>query len=423
MSRFYCGFIVNGVGIDFQFRNRCATQTLGRNQPKRCARLTCSYSSTAPSSAANSRPFGNWSTAKTSDGIICDVLVPNTDRKVRGIVHFIGGAGLSSTPRAAYAPLLEDISAATDCVVITTPIPVSLDHISLSKMAATSFTQVKTEFLPQVFAQRANSVSDLSVFALPVFGLGHSLGAKLHVIMGSDSDTRGLGGVRVANLLVSYNNFSAEKSIPALSQLRDGIRFLGMNFDSFSSNTNSNTLNMFKNVAQQVLGSMKNSGLVNESVWKGISQQLDALRDLRKENAEFIPSPIELENLVLSKYAIFNNLVVQFQGDQIDQSERLVEQIQSRFQENANTGTRVVMRTLAGTHLTPATPRIDSEAVRKSMRNFGSNTQWLEFGAESAASIVNKQLQDLIVVLSAFIVLQIELYEKRALLSSSSSSN
>ena len=51
---------------------------------------------------------------------------------------------------------------------------------------------------------------------MPVIGCGHSLGAKLLVLLGSDASMADALGPRCANALIAYNNYSAKKTIPML---------------------------------------------------------------------------------------------------------------------------------------------------------------------------------------------------------------
>lgn len=55
---------------------------------------------------------------------------------------------------------------------------------------------------------------------LPVFGLGHSLGSKIHVLLGSSRYNMLLPRRRRANVLISFNNFSAKQSVPLLDELK-----------------------------------------------------------------------------------------------------------------------------------------------------------------------------------------------------------
>jgi hypothetical protein len=49
---------------------------------------------------------------------------------------------------------------------------------------------------------------------LPIYGLGHSMGCKLHLLIGSLFPV-----TRAGNILISFNNYAARESIPLVEQL------------------------------------------------------------------------------------------------------------------------------------------------------------------------------------------------------------
>ena len=117
-----------------------------------------------------------------------------------------------------------------------------------------------------------------------VLRLGHSLGCKLHLL--APDNGRGCSGLAA----LSFNNFSAERSVPLLADL--GPRL-------------------------------------------GIS-------------SEFSPSPEETLRLVGRDYRQPRNLLVRFNRDGIDQSPRLLDQLRQR------PGDASSLVELPGDHLTPA---------------------------------------------------------------------
>lgn len=98
---------------------------------------------------------------------------------IRGIVHFVGGAGLGTVPSAAYGYFLSRL-AADDVAVIATPYDLTLDH-----WAAADECQEK-------FHRALSSLQSRGWPTGPVFGLGHSLGAKLLLLRGSYDKVIGL---------------------------------------------------------------------------------------------------------------------------------------------------------------------------------------------------------------------------------------
>ncbi len=57
---------------------------------------------------------------------------------------------------------------------------------------------------------------------VPVIGVGHSLGCKVHVLLNSLPEARQAAGrERAANVHIAFNNFGAKQSIPILSELAE----------------------------------------------------------------------------------------------------------------------------------------------------------------------------------------------------------
>jgi len=102
-----------------------------------------------------------------------DSLIFEPGRPPWGCIHFVGGAGLGTVPGAVYSELLQRLADVTGLGCVATPYELSLDHYAASyetrrKLDAALVAAHKTRDWPQ-----ANSDS------FPIFGLGHSLGAKL----------------------------------------------------------------------------------------------------------------------------------------------------------------------------------------------------------------------------------------------------
>jgi len=131
---------------------------------------------------------GNW------------VLIP---RHPIGIVHFLGGAFVATAPQLTYRWLLEQL-ADKHYAIVATPFVNTLDHTAIAKSVLQSFesgiAQLQTTGL-------------LRKRYFPVYGLGHSMGCKLHLLIGSLSSVE-----RAGNILVSFNNYAAREAIPLVQQ-------------------------------------------------------------------------------------------------------------------------------------------------------------------------------------------------------------
>ena len=129
---------------------------------------------------------GNW------------VLVP--DRPI-AIVHFLGGAFVSAAPQLTYRRLLEYL-ASQGYAIVATPFVNTFDHIEIAKSVLQSFDRT-LEILQTRIIKRY----------IPVYGMGHSMGCKLHLLIGSLFQVE-----RAGNILISFNNFAAKDAVPLVEQ-------------------------------------------------------------------------------------------------------------------------------------------------------------------------------------------------------------
>ena len=182
----------------------------------------------------------------------------------RGLIQFIGGSYLAATPQLSYRRLLEALARQGLAIQAWSYVP-GFDHQAQANEAWKLFRAARPE-------------------RLPALRLGHSLGCKLHLL--APDNGRGCSGLSA----LSFNNFSAERSVPLLAELgpRLGIQ------------------------------------------------------------SEFSPSPSETLRLVGANYRQPRNLLVRFNRDSIDQSQRLQAVLQARPHDQTQ------LRELPGDHLTPA---------------------------------------------------------------------
>jgi hypothetical protein len=176
-----------------------------------------------------------------------------------GIVHFLGGAFVAAAPNLTYRWLLENL-ARQGYVIIATPFVNTLDHGAIARSVLNQFESILGRL------QRQNP---LLKSYLPIYGLGHSMGCKLHLLIGS------LYGVeREGNILISFNNYPVKRAVPFLDTLTIDTSFI-----------------------------------------------------------EFSPSPAETQDLIAANYEIRRNLLIRFRDDEIDQTLTLNPLLKSRFAE------------------------------------------------------------------------------------------
>jgi hypothetical protein len=168
----------------------------------------------------------------------------------RGIIHFLGGAFVASAPHLTYRLLLESLGR-EGYLIVATPFVNTFDHRVIAQEVDVTFGQALVYLERRGFSPRS----------LPVYGLGHSMGGKIHLLLSS------LGRLeRVGNVLMAFNNYSARRSIPLLEQFMT------------------------------------------------LTPDLDL---------EFTPSPPETLALVRDRYPIHRNLLIRFSKDDIDENPHL----------------------------------------------------------------------------------------------------
>ena len=133
------------------------------------------------------------------------VLVPK--RQV-GMIHFLGGAFVATAPHLTYSRLLEQLSE-QGYVVVATPFVSSLDHQLIAEEVLANFERT---------IERLDDRGLLRRRYLPVYGLGHSMGCKLHLLIGSLFEVE-----RAGNVLISFNNYAAKDAIPFMDQLSESF--------------------------------------------------------------------------------------------------------------------------------------------------------------------------------------------------------
>ncbi|NEQ36531.1 MAG: DUF1350 domain-containing protein [Okeania sp. SIO3I5] len=137
---------------------------------------------------------GNW------------VLIPSHPKAV---IHFLGGAFVATAPHITYRWLLE-ILANQGYAVIATPFINTLDHLVMAKNVLSTFENC----LNNLYASRM-----LRKKSLPIYGIGHSMGSKLHLLIGSLFSIK-----RAGNILISFNNFAARDAIPLVEQISPVVK-------------------------------------------------------------------------------------------------------------------------------------------------------------------------------------------------------
>jgi hypothetical protein len=183
------------------------------------------------------------------------VLIPP---RPKGIVHFLGGAFVATAPHVTYRWLLEQLGR-QGYAVIATPFVNTLNHTAIARDVLNGF---------EITLDRLRAKTSLSKRYLPIYGVGHSMGCKLHLLIGSLFSVE-----RAGNILISFNNYPAMRAIPLVEQININPAF----------------------------------------------------------NIEFTPSPLETNELIAKHYEVRRNLLIKFTNDDIDQTVSLTQVLQQRF--------------------------------------------------------------------------------------------
>ena len=174
------------------------------------------------------------------------------------IIEFIGGSYLAARPDFAYKRFIENLLKKNYAVHAYRYIP-KFDHQEIAFNAWKDFKSCK-----EVLLKRLNK-------ELKTVRVGHSLGCKLHLISPD-------GGRSCEKFIsISFNNFSANNSIPLL---------------------------------------------------KNISQKFEF-------RSEFSPSPKRTLKIINNTYNQNKNLLIKFDSDKLDQTESLLSVLKSRENDNS----------------------------------------------------------------------------------------
>jgi len=214
-----------------------------------------------------------------------------------GIVHFLGGAFVGTAPQIAYRSLLESL-ADRGYAIAAIPFITSFDRGAIAREVLNRF---------ETILARLHARDRLGSSALPIYGLGHSLGCKLHLLIGSLFAVK-----RAGNIFMAYNNHPVNRAIPLAQYLNQEIT----------------------------------------------------------DRLEFTPSPALTYEIVAQNYQVRRNLLIQFTDDDLDQTVRLNQVLQSRFED------AIALQTLPGTHLTPLTQQANWQ-VGRDFTPFDAIAQWM----------------------------------------------
>lgn len=247
------------------------------------------------------------------------------------VVHFLGGAFVGTAPNVAYRWLLTELGKA-GYVVVATPFLNTFDHQAIARIVLNRF---------EIILERLQKQGEISSSTLPVYGLGHSLGCKLHLLIGSLYEVE-----RAGNILIAFNNYPVKQAIPFGEQL-----------------------------AQLQL----------DKWLMGVQKQLKQFNWQVDLNFEFTPSPEETNLLIAESYRVRRNLLIKFANDDIDQTLGLKPIL------NKQTADLISYCPLPGNHLTPLGQDIQWE-TGKDFSPLDAVGQWLKSSLSQDLQRLQKEI-------------------------------
>lgn len=233
------------------------------------------------------------------------VLVPETTLPW-GVLHFTGGAVLGQFPELCYTSLLQPLADKAGLAVICTPYELSRDHQELADAAGADFSEAlalgaaKFGWAPE---------------RMPRFAMGHSLGAKLQVLLRCQEGAQKVAGVA----LLAFNNFGVEDQVRLLREALKAVQ----GPSSFYG------------------------GPAADRIWKQFLEPAIG-RAATLTGVQFTPGPDELLDLVEERYDREQRTrLFRFGDDTLDCSEELLKSLVVRGARSADS------LEMKGGHLTP----------------------------------------------------------------------
>ncbi|XP_027345611.1 uncharacterized protein LOC113857687 isoform X1 [Abrus precatorius] len=313
------------------------------------------------------------------------------------VVHFIGGIFVGAAPQLTYRWFLERLSE-KGVLVIATPYASGFDHFLIAD-------EVQFKF------DRCYRTLQETIQELPIFGVGHSLGSVIHLLIGSRYAVQRSGSV-----LMAFNNKEASSAVPLFSPvLVPMAQTIGpLLSDIFSSPTlragAEMTLKQLENVSPPIL----------KQVLPLVEQLPPLYMDLVKGREDFSPKPEETRRLIKSYYGISRNLLIKFNDDLIDETSTLAQVLSS--ESAISSVLDMSIRKLPGDHglplqqALPDVPPAMADAVNRGselLSNLTIGTPWETVAKEVGNTLgmdsrvlraqVSKEMDHLVDVIASWI--------------------
>ena len=316
--------------------------------------------------------YGDWEPSAGGSYVLEAADGPEA---AKGVVHFLGGAFVGAGSQLTYRYLLERFAQA-NYAVIATPFRLSFDYQSVCDAVEASYDAARAE------AQERGYGSDLEVV-----GVGHSCGALLQALIATRRPNE-----RRRLALLSYNNKRAAEAIPLFESVVAPIAVEAVAESLPTTPFARQALSLLRNAGEELLDAATDTDSQNpfmrlraaapanvralgdafvgetSTIARQGLELADQLPDLLGEIAggarEFEPEPREMRELLRLSFRADDVLVVQFDDDQLDESDELYsvlrDSVARRQAEGEVEGVAPAVRLarLGGTHVTPLTQDI-----------------------------------------------------------------
>ncbi|XP_076885566.1 uncharacterized protein LOC143535114 [Bidens hawaiensis] len=249
---------------------------------------------------------GGWSGSKDWQQVEgAWVLRPKYSKPV-AVVHFVGGIFVGAAPQLTYRLFLERL-AEKGVLVIATPYASGFDYFFIAD-------EVQFKY-DRCLRSLHETVQDL-----PSFGIGHSLGSVIHLLIGSRYAVQ-----RCGNVYMSFNNKDASMAVPLFSPvLLPVAQSLGPILSQIAS---SPTIRLGTEMTLKNLDNL--SPPIMKQVMPLVEQLAPLYMDLANGRENFSPKPEETRRLIKSYYGISRNLLIKFKDDTIDETPVLAQVLSS----------------------------------------------------------------------------------------------
>ncbi|GLU06629.1 hypothetical protein SLE2022_236460 [Rubroshorea leprosula] len=298
------------------------------------------------------------------------VLKPKS-AKLKSVVHFVGGIFVGAAPQLTYRLFLERLSE-RGILVIATPYASGFDYFFIADEVQFKFDRC-LRFLQE-------TVQDI-----PTFGIGHSLGSVIHLLIGSRYAVQ-----RSGNILMAFNNKEASLAIPLFSPvLVPMAQSIGPLLSQIASSPT------IRRGAEMTMKQIENlSPPIMKQVLPLVEQLPPLYMDLVKGREDFIPKPEETQRLIKSYYGISRNLLIKFKEDTIDETPTLAQLLSS--ESAISSMLDMSIRILPGDHglplrqALPDIPPAMADAVNRGnelLTNLTAGTPWESVAKEVSNTI------------------------------------